>query len=159
MFADIRRRYRRVIVLLTTALGIALGQAAIYPLLYRETVEELYQRAYDAVLRGEHGDALRALKRLHQRVPAHEISHFLAGWAHHCRREYAAALAEYRLAIRYSPEYAQSYANAGYILFEQGRYAEAQHYFRLHLERVPDDAGSRFMVEECQRRGARERKL
>lgn len=144
--------YRRVVGLLICALVIALAQAAIYPWLYRASNEELYRNAYAAVQRGAHAEALRLLRQLHRRVPSYEISHFLAGWAHHCRKEYDAALQAYRLAETYTPHYAQTYANAGYILFEQGRYEDAARYFRTHLEHAPDHAGSRAMLEECQRR-------
>lgn len=142
--------HRRLVALVACALLIALVQAAICPWLYRASNEELYQSAFSAVQRGAHADALRHLQRLHRRVPSYEISRFLAGWAHHCRKEYDAALAAYRLAEEHTPQDAQTYANTGYILFELGKYDEAAQYFRRHVELVPDNTGSRAMLEKIQ---------
>jgi|GEM_PF-4579061 len=144
--------YRRTVWLLVSAVIIALLQTAVYPWLYRVSDETLYVRAYTAVQRGAHSEALRTLRQLHRRVPSYKISHFLAGWAHHCLKQYEAALKEYRLAEQYVPDYAQTYANAGYILFEQGKYDEAAAYFRAHLARAPGHAGSQAMLAECERK-------
>ena len=48
------------------------------------------------------------------------------------------ALKEFSKAIEYAPSFYQAYNNAGKILFEQGRIAEAEDYFRKALELKPD---------------------
>ncbi len=148
------RRYRRALVLVALACVMAVLQAIIYPVLYSPTLEELYQQTSHALARGDYQTTVRLAAALHRRVPNHDISQFLAGWAQHCTSNYAAALRAYHAAIQHVPDYAQSYANAGYILHELGRDDEALEMFRAHLAREPDSDGSRAMLQQLEQRTA-----
>jgi len=148
------QRNRRSVTLLVVALCIAAAQAAVYPWLYAATPAQLYSQANEALQCGEHRRCLTLLNRLHRRVPSLEISRFMAGWCHHCLKDYDAAITEYNRAMQYTPGYPQTYANLGCLLKEQGRWREAVELFQRHLLLVPGDAGSRAALEECQRRAA-----
>jgi tetratricopeptide (TPR) repeat protein len=148
------RRYRRVWLLCGIIVLVAALQVLIYPRWYRLTPAELYQQAYAALLRDEKAESLRLLAQVHRRAPNIELSRFIAGWCQHCLSNYDAAIIEYRLAMRHTPGYAQTYANMGYVLKELGRYDEAATAFTQHLQREPSNALSQAALDECRQRAA-----
>jgi tetratricopeptide (TPR) repeat protein len=133
---------------------VAALQVLIYPRWYRRTPAELYQQAHTALLRDEKAESLRLLAQVHRRVPNIERSRFIAGWCQHCLSNYDAAIAEYRLAMRHTPDYAQTYANMGYALKELGRYDDAADAFARHVQREPSNTLSQAALDECRQRAA-----
>jgi tetratricopeptide (TPR) repeat protein len=114
-------------------------------------LDYLYEAAFIAQARGNYMEALGYLELIHQREPNIKISRFVAGWCQQAMGRPDRAEAEYRLAIRYRPDYAQSYANLAYALKALGRTKEACGYFEKFLAREPGNRGVRAALEACRK--------
>lgn len=114
-----------------------------------ENTESLYRAAYLAQSRQNYQEALSYLDRLHAIEPNVMLSRFIAGWCWQAMNQPEKAIEHYRLAIRYRPDYAQTYANLGYALLSVGRKQEACSFFERYNTLVPPDKRVKVMPEEC----------
>jgi tetratricopeptide (TPR) repeat protein len=114
-------------------------------------IDYLYEAAFIAQKIGKYEEALGYLAQIHQREPNVKISRFLAGWCNQALGRDDQAVAEYQLAIRYTPAYAQTYANLGYALKDLGRSQEACGYFAKFLQLEPGNLGARAALEACRK--------
>ena len=109
----------------------------------------LYRAAYFAQSLKNYREALSYLDRLHAVEPNLLLSRFMAGWCCQAMNQPEDAIEHYRLAIRYRPDYAQTYANMGYALLSIGRKQEACSFFERYNALVPQDEGAKVMLEKC----------
>jgi len=118
-------------------------------------IDYLYEAAFIAQALAQYEEALRYLGAVHQREPNIKISRFIAGWCHQVLGRYDQAVAEYLLAIKYRPDYPQTYANLGYALMSLGRSRDACGYFEKFLELEPGNQGVRKTLEACRQSGSK----
>ncbi len=118
-------------------------------------IDYLYEAAFIAQALAQYEEALGYLGVIHQREPNIKISRFIAGWCHQGLGRHDQAVAEYLLAIRYRPDYPQTYANLGYALISLGRSREACGYFEKFLELEPGNQGVRKALEACRQSGSK----
>jgi tetratricopeptide (TPR) repeat protein len=118
-------------------------------------IDYLYEAAFIAQALAQYEEALRYLGAIHQREPNIKISRFIAGWCHQVLGRHDQAVAEYLLAIKYRPDYPQTYVNLGYALISLGRSRDACGYFEKFLELEPGNQGVRKALEACRQSGSK----
>ena len=116
-------------------------------------IDYLYEAAFIAQTLARYDEALGYLGVVHQREPNIKISRFIAGWCHQMMGQNDQAVADYQLALRYTPDYHQTYANLGYALNSLGRSREACGYFEKFLELEPGNQGVKAALEACRKSG------
>ncbi len=114
-------------------------------------IDYLYEAAFIAQTLARYDEALGYLGEVHQREPNIKISRFIAGWCHQMMGQNDQAVAEYQLALRYTPDYHQTHANLGYALYSLGRSREACGYFEKFLELEPGNQGVKAALEACRK--------
>jgi tetratricopeptide (TPR) repeat protein len=118
-------------------------------------IDYLYEAAFIAQALAQYEEALGYLGAIHQKEPSMKDSRFMAGWCYQMLGRHEQAVAEYLLAIKYRPEYPQTYANLGYALMSLGRSREACGYFEKFLELEPGNQGARKALEACRHSGSK----
>ncbi len=117
-----------------------------------QNLEYLYEAAYIAQALTRYDEALRYLAAVHLEEPNLKLSRFIAGWCQQALGRNDLAVKEYELAIRYSPNYAQTYANLGYALVSLGRVGEACGYFEKFLELEPKNQAVQAALKACRKK-------
>jgi tetratricopeptide (TPR) repeat protein len=116
-------------------------------------INYLYEAAFIAQRISRYEEALGYLALLHQQEANLKLSRFLAGSCQQALGKFAQAVGEYELALRYTPDYAQTYANLGYALQSLGRFREACGYFEKFLKLEPGDREVSAAIEACRPAG------
>ena len=114
-----------------------------------DSVDRLYNLGFSTMQEKQFNDATKCFDILHNHVSNYKISRFCAGWCKHAVGRYREALEEYKLAIKYSPDYAQTYANMGFAYMRFDEYDKALEAFRKHLLLKPDNKASKNAVIKC----------
>jgi tetratricopeptide (TPR) repeat protein len=112
-------------------------------------VDILYEAAIISEKLMRYEEALGYLAVLHQQEANFKLSRSLAGWCHQALGHPDLAVAEYELALRYTPDHAQTYANLGYALMSLGRFQEASRYFERFLQLEPQNQEGRAALKAC----------
>jgi tetratricopeptide (TPR) repeat protein len=109
----------------------------------------LYEGAVVAQSLGKREDALSCLNRIHLLVPNYKLSRFKAGSIYQAAGQNDKAIEEYRLAIKYNPQFSPTYENLGYALMSLGRREEACKYFETFLKFHPENQEAKLALAEC----------
>jgi tetratricopeptide (TPR) repeat protein len=112
-------------------------------------VDILYEAAVISERLMKYEEALGYLAVLHRQEANFKLSRSLAGWCHQALGHPDLAVAEYELALRYTPDHAQTYANLGYALMSLGRFKEAGGYFEKFLKLEPRDREGHAALKAC----------
>jgi tetratricopeptide (TPR) repeat protein len=116
-----------------------------------QDLESLYEAAFIAQALGKYAEALGYLAAVHRQEANVKISRFMAGWCQQKLGRHPEAVAEYQLALKYTPHYAQTYANLGYALNSLGRFREACGYFEKFLQMDPGNRPVKAALETCRK--------
>jgi tetratricopeptide (TPR) repeat protein len=116
-------------------------------------MDSLYEAAFIAEKLMRYEEALGYLAVLHQQEANLKLSRSLAGWCHQALGHPDLAVAEYELALRYTPDNPQNYANLGYALMSLGRFPEACRYLERFLQLEPQDQEGRAALQACRAAG------
>ena len=103
-----------------------------------------YAYATSLVKTGDYTEGVRRLQDLSSKNPNSADIHTLLGEAFADRKEYSAALEEYRKALTIDPSQARLHFLAGVVLIHQGESAEAEKEFRAALKLNPTDVASKY---------------
>ncbi len=114
-----------------------------------ENTKFLYRAAYFAQSLENYQEALSYLDRLHAIEPNFLLSRYIAGCFLQGMNQPEKAIEQYRLAIRYRPDFAGTYANLGYALLSIGHKQEACSSFERYNALDPSDERVKAMLEKC----------
>jgi tetratricopeptide (TPR) repeat protein len=95
-----------------------------HPAQKKKQALDLFQKAYEAQMRGDLEEAIRDYRRSIEIFPTAEAHTFL-GWTYSFQKRYDEAISECRRAIAVDPEYGNPYNDIGAYLIELGKLDEA----------------------------------
>ncbi len=99
-------------------------------------MEKYMAEAESMIVDGQVERGIATLSELLFDEPGYGSLHNYLGWAHmYYTREFSQAELHFRMAIKFSPEYAPPFLHMGNLMNQRGRYSEAIEFFRSGLEK------------------------